>query len=174
MSHYILQTIQDSSIVTVKGKLETAHKLLNGTSFSDIEWLTNISRSLCRHCDDCVIILIMWAWKTFGQFIQSQVLVCLWLSIFIHYVMSVWLCLVCSLQVFRYKLYIKDNKSIFKRHQHHWWCELFSYELLLLKARSHTVCGTTSYLPPLGHIWDVMLVWRKRNIIVYCYNGAQR
>jgi len=40
-------------------------------------------------------------------------------------------------------------------------------------------------LPPLGHIWDVMLVWRKKNIekilslcysrpIVYYYNGAQR
>jgi len=38
-------------------------------------------------------------------------------------------------------------------------------------------------LPPIGHIWDVMLVWRKGNIeknclhvnsIVYCYNGAQR
>ena len=40
-----------------------------------------------------------------------------------------------------------------------------------------------SSLPPLGHIWDVMLVWRKRNIkkklslcysIMYYYNGAQR
>ena len=38
-------------------------------------------------------------------------------------------------------------------------------------------------LPPFGHIWDVMLVWRKKNIekklslcysIVYYYNGAQR
>ena len=37
-------------------------------------------------------------------------------------------------------------------------------------------------LPPLGHICDVMLVWRKGNIeklslscsIVYYYNGAQR
>jgi len=41
-------------------------------------------------------------------------------------------------------------------------------------------------LPTLGHIWDVMLVWRKGNIrilkksclcvnsIVYYYNGAQR
>jgi len=37
-------------------------------------------------------------------------------------------------------------------------------------------------LPPVGHIWDVMLVWRKGNInknclcysIVYYYNGAQR
>jgi len=38
-------------------------------------------------------------------------------------------------------------------------------------------------LPSLGHIWDVMLVWRKENItktvsvlhsIVYYYNGAQR
>jgi len=37
-------------------------------------------------------------------------------------------------------------------------------------------------LPPIGHSWDVMLVWRKGNIreklllcycIVYCYNGAQ-
>ena len=37
-------------------------------------------------------------------------------------------------------------------------------------------------LPPRGHVWDVMLVWRKGNInrtlslcysIVYCYNGAQ-
>ena len=37
-------------------------------------------------------------------------------------------------------------------------------------------------LPPLGHIWDVMLVWKRENIkktvsvpcIVYYYNGAQR
>jgi len=43
-------------------------------------------------------------------------------------------------------------------------------------------CGSPP-LPPLGHICDVMLVWRKENIekilslcysIVYYYNGAQR
>jgi len=38
--------IQDRAIVTMKGEYETTPKLLNGTSFNDLEWpLTQISRS---------------------------------------------------------------------------------------------------------------------------------
>jgi len=51
MSHHSLtlnisQTATDTAIVTIEGEWETAPKLLNGTSFSDLEWsLSQISRS---------------------------------------------------------------------------------------------------------------------------------
>jgi len=42
----ISQTATDSAIVTIEGEQETAPKLLNGTSFDDLEWpLSQISRS---------------------------------------------------------------------------------------------------------------------------------
>jgi len=37
ISRYISQTIQDIAIVTMEGEEETIPKLLNGTSFNDIE-----------------------------------------------------------------------------------------------------------------------------------------
>jgi len=37
ISRYISQTIQDNAIVTMEGEYETAPKLSNGTSFTDLE-----------------------------------------------------------------------------------------------------------------------------------------
>jgi len=63
---------------------------------------------------------------------------------------------------------------------------LMAFDCLLLKGLLTYLLSTLQWchpLPSLGHIWDVMLVWRKENItktvsvlhsIVYYYNGAQR
>jgi len=46
-----------------------------------------------------------------------------------------------------------------------------------LKPSSLSGMDTLPPLPPLGHVWDVMLVWTRGILcysIVYYYNGAQR
>ena len=50
---------------------------------------------------------------------------------------------------------------------------------ILYHFRNVWRCSHPPPLPPHGHIWDVMLVWRKGNIektvsVLHYYNGAQR
>jgi len=70
------------------------------------------------------------------------------------------------------------------------WSRLFPIQIrryvecLISIYNFNSTCGSfPPPLPTLGHIWDVILLWRKRNIekklslcygIVYYYNGAQR
>jgi len=69
------------------------------------------------------------------------------------------------------------------------WSRLFPIQIrryvecLISIYNFNSTCGSfPPPLPTLGHIWDVILLWRKRNIekklslcysIVYHYNGAQ-
>ena len=82
------------------------------------------------------------------------------------------------------KCYIKSCHTVKRRRQYLTFKELIwpyihtppSRRVWRIRRLVHPL------LPPIGHIWDVMLVWRKGMLIklslcystVYYYNGAQR
>ena len=67
-------------------------------------------------------------------------------------------------------------------------CLFYALSIACTVNAQHTFAIVTEHpsvdpLPPVGHIWDLMFVWRKGNTnknlslcysIVYYYNGAQR
>ena len=131
-------------------------KMVNISSYCFSMWLCDFSIWLCdfsllgakRHCEISTVLSLTGTLNAGGLYKFCDFCHQIWLPYFCHHI---WL------------LYLNERIEY----------KLLSltYKVLTTAQPSylHNLISLQTPLPPVGHIWDVMLVWRKGNINENCF-----